>query len=362
MNIIFIDSLEFILLTNESIQHVVVDESFTEYSQITLYKFDTFEPTCTTTNKKLIQANKDWIVFEDSDKRFLFSKTTREPPIKISMNYVYNTSVDLGNLKYGSQTLSGDVDNVLRSLSENFDYTQIGDVLYGFCKLYDSYVIIKIDERFQVTRLTNHCGPTDVRPFENGKYIENFENKPVMKNSERLFIIDVEQKSIYIENQFITVTYGLLFVRNLYYSNGKYITPSRNILQLLSASPKIIVARLTNSKEPFVVLKFDDIYNQTTTLHTSAKLRHFLFICTSNEHDLATIFQQLKTRSAQLIVTSTNYRKFCVVSTCIRMDSFMNSVKTLFLQNGMYMYHDYVFIEFDRFENALTFTERFNVS
>jgi hypothetical protein len=359
MNILFIDPLEFILLTNESIQHIIVDDSFIEYSQVILYTFEN-----TTTNKKLIQANKDWVIFEDNDRRYLFSKNTKETPMKISINYIYNTCVDLVNLKYGSQTLTGETDNVLRSLSENFDYTQIGNVLYGFCKLYDSYVIIKIDERNVITRLTNHCGPTDVRPFENGKYIENFNNMPVMKNSERLFIIDVEQKSIYIDNQFITLSFGLLFVRNLYYTNGQYVTPKRNILQLLSASSKIVVARMavTNSKEPFVVLKFDEVYQQQKTMtSTTTKLRHFLFISTTNEHDLTIILQQLKTRSAQLIVTSTNHRKFTIVSTCIRMDSFLNSMKNIFLQNSMYMFHDYVFIEFDTFENAQTFTERFNV-
>lgn len=363
MNILFIDPYEFLVITNETLQHVSIDESFTEYSQTLLYNF------CqTTTNKKLIQANKQWVIFEDSDKRYLFSKITKEPPVRISLNYVYDTQVDLANLRYSTRTITGNVDNVLRSLSENFDYTKIGDVLYGFCKLYDSYIIIKIDENCHLTRLTNHCGPTDVRPFENGRYIENFDNKPVMKNSERLFIIDVEQKSIYIENEFITLTCGMLFVRNLYYSNGHYLTPRRGgVSHFLSASSKIVVAKTTttNSKEPFVLLKFDEVYQQNqqqvTTTSTSTKLRHFLFISTTNEHDPTTILQQLKTRSAQLIVTSTNYRKFCVVSTCIRMDSFLNSVKNIFLQNSMYLYHDYVFIEFDTFENAQTFTERFNV-
>lgn len=356
MNILFIDPYEFLVISNESLQLVTIDESFTEYSQTLLY---TFQPTGTTTNKKLIQANKEWVIFEDNAERFLFSKITKEQPKRITLNYVFDTCIDLTNSKYT------DVDNLIRSLSENFDYTQIGDVLYGFCKLYDSYIIIKIDKDFHLTRLTNHCGPTDIRPFENGRYIENFDNKPVMKNSERLFIIDVEQKSIYIENEFITLTCGMLFVRNLYYNNGHYVTPRRGVSHFLSASSKIVVAKTTNSKEPFVLLKFDEVYQQqqvqTGITSTTTKLRHFIFISTTNEHDLTLILQQLKTRSAQLIVTSTNYRKFTIVSTCIRMDSFINSVKNIFLQNSMYLYHDYVFIEFDTFENAQTFTERFNV-
>ncbi len=356
MSAIITDPYEFVFLTNEHLQYITVDSSLEHYTSEIMYTFESTPQIC----KKLIQANKNYVIFEDSNERFLFSKNTKEIR-KITSNYIFDICIDLANLKYGEHTIIGDVDNVIRSLSQNFEYICIEQITYGFCKIFDSYVIIKIDENFNFTHITNHCGPTDIRPFDNGKYLEVYDNKPVIRNSERLFIIDIEQKSIFIGYNFGTLSSGMLFLKTLYYNNGSLVSPKRPIQYVYASSDKISIVR-NMSNELFVLHAFDELYSSVaSTSLSNTKMRHFLFV-SINSSDLTSILQQLKTRSAQLIISSTGSTKFTIVSTCIRMDSFLNSVKTLFLQHSMYMYHDFIYFEFDSFDNAQMFTQRFIMS
>jgi hypothetical protein len=287
-------------------------------------------------------------------------------------------AIDLSSMRH-NDTASAPV---LSSVQGLFEYVRVSNGnIYGLCRLLDgTYVVIKIINDL-VVRIANHCGPTDICPFETtGMLIESYKNQPVVRNSERVFVLETTGTGVSASSR--TFPTEGLSVQITGPSNDKLIFCKRGAWMYVSSTgPKranlppghqilamtdtrVIVRTPTGVHERAFSSVFDDVTSSSISanedLVRSRPLRHFMVTtCVKGGANVARVIENIRTRSSETHMVEINPHT-CIVSTGVRFDSFQTSLRSAFANHGggMVMYHDFVLTEFPSAELAEMFSRR----
>lgn len=355
MNVIAVSSNEFLVIQNKKL---ILYKYPNELSEI-LYEFEED----ISINFELIEIIDSRYITLTYDTTYVFDLITKEikkiknpsvgsKEISLDLCTIYDVFTETIN-----EIFIPSADLILTNLSENFQYTKVNDVYYGFCKVFESYFLIELKNMngvYFLHRITNHCGPTDVELFTNKKYIHYYNNEPIIKNSDRIFLFH-RGETIYTQNNFLLTGINNMEIYNsyIYQKNNKYTI--RNDVNILSVTDEYVVILNTNNSNNnnISIIKHSDCFqSQFTTTDESARV--FLIILKDNNYTLIDLVNKIKTRTCSIYFIEISKNKI-VVSTKIRMDSFMSNLKNIMGTYNFYLYEHYICIQFDNILNAESF-------
>lgn len=269
---------------------------------------------------------------------------------------------------------------ILSGVQGLFEYVRVPNGnIYGLCRMLDgTYVVIKIIND-TVTRIVNHCGPTDICPFEcTGAFLAVYKNQPVVRNSERVFVLESQStgtsassRTFPTEGLSVLIT-GPSHDKLVFCKRGTWMYvsatgPKRGNLQsgsvILAMTDTRVIIRVAHSGVQ--ERAFSTVFDESSTgpaeeCARSRSLRHFVITtCVKGTTNVARVIESIRTRSSETHVVEIHPHT-CVVSTAVRFDSFQTSLRTAFASygGGMVMYHDYVLTEFPSAELAEMFSRR----
>ncbi len=277
--------------------------------------------------------------------------------------------VDLASMRHTDPTSGA----VISSLAPLFELVRTSTgVVYGLCRLLDgTYTVIKVTGNL-VTRITNHCGPTDICPFEStGNLLGLYRDKPVVRNAERIFVLEPMTTFATDDGMSVMIT-GTEHDKIVFMSRkGAWIWisptgPKRSTLNrgesiLAMTETRVIVRNPTAGvQERNLASVFDDAAATTTTSPSAedrSKMRHFVVLCADRHCHVARVLETIRTRRVLNVVDIA--KNVSVVSTSVRFDSFQLALNGAFgAMHGMVYVRDFVTIEFPSLETAEMFSRR----
>ncbi len=286
-------------------------------------------------------------------------------------------AIDLSSMRHNDLSSAP----ILSSVQGLFEYVRVSNGnIYGLCRLLDgTYVVIKIIND-TVVRIANHCGPTDICPFETtGMFLSSYKNQPVVRNSERVFVLETtssgasaSSRTFPTEGLSVQITGScsdkLIFCKRSVWMYVSATGPKRANLGpgcsiLAMTDTRVVVRTPTGIQERAFSTVFDDSSSQSSSAAEDTRarpLRHFVVTtCVKGGANVARVIENIRSRSSETHIVEVTPHT-CVVSTAVRYDSFQLSLRNAFGNHGggMVLYHDYVLTEFPSAELAEMFTRR----
>ncbi len=224
------------------------------------------------------------------------------------------------------------------------EFVQLSNgILYGLFRLLRNYQIIRIENK-HVYSVGSHCGPIDIYPFENGRWIELFQDEPVVKNNECLFLLISNKTYTFERTCTITGENKQFFISG---GNELFVnetTRLRSMYTFISVSSEYVLF------PDLSVKKFSEVFSENTNLKT------YVVIFPKNV-SARTILEQIPTRTKNFTF-ATPVLHVGIIMTEIRKDSLMKVFRNILHLNSLEFFRDTLFSEFPTLSSANSFVEK----
>jgi hypothetical protein len=266
---------------------------------------------------------------------------------------------------------------VLTRLQGLFQYVRTSSgVLYGHCRMLDGTYVIICVQGSVVHRIVNHCGPTDICLWERtGLYLSLLNDKPVVRNNERVFVVDgTTSRAFLADGDFVSIT-GIYNDKLMYRKRGQWmfsssLGPKRVSVRGSGGSTDLLAATSTRLvvRSPSMGLYVTRTESEDTVAapqqpqqQPKRAVRCYVVMCAEKYNvKVYNVLESIRSRTNDIRVEEIAPH-VCIVVTAVRIDSFKDSLRHAFAAaaaDGLVFFNDFVMVEFPTHESAELFSRR----